>query len=156
MQSRVLSGQRAATSARPLRPTACRRAPLVTQAAKVPLAPLVDAFKADQLKAGLPDVRVGDSVRLGVVVQEGKGKTRQQRLDGTVIARAGSGSNRTITVRRIFQGVGIEMNVLLHSPVLGSIEIVRRGKVRRAKLFYLRERTGKNARLKELIPAKKA
>lgn len=154
LQSRVLSGQRAAFRQQPLN-TPCRsRRPLATVAAKVSLAPLVDQLKADQLKPGVPEIHIGDSVRLGVVVQEGKGKTRQQRLDGTVIAMAGSGSNKTVTVRRIFQGVGIEMVFQPHSQVVGSVEVMRRGKVRRSKLYYLRERTGKNARLKELITKK--
>ncbi len=121
------------------------------------LAPLIDELKAAQLKPSLPEIHVGDNVRLGVLVVEGKGKSRTQRLDGTVIREAGTGSTKTITVRRIFQGVGIEMNFPVHSPNVNSIEVLRRGRVRRAKLYYLRDRTGKNARLKELLgkrPAK--
>lgn len=75
-------------------------------------------------------VHIGDTVRLGLTVSEGKGKTRTQRLEGVVIAQSGSGSNTTVTVRRVFQGVGVEMNFHLHSPVLGSLEVLRRAKVR--------------------------
>ncbi|KIZ05578.1 50S ribosomal protein L19 [Monoraphidium neglectum] len=117
------------------------------------LAPLVDELKAAQARTGLPDVQIGDSVRIGLLVQEAK-SSRVQRVDGTVIAMAGSGSTKTFVVRRIFQGVGVELSIMLHSPVLSSVEIVRRGKVRRAKLYYLRELTGKSARLKEIFVTK--
>lgn len=83
-------------------------------------------------------------------VQEAK-SSRVQRVEGTVIAMAGTGSGQTMVVRRIFQGVGVELSIMLHSPVLSSVEVVRRGKVRRAKLYYLRELTGKSARLKEIF-----
>lgn len=82
--------------------------PVVRASAK--LHPLVESFKEEQLKSTMPEIHIGDSIKVGLLVQEGKGKTRTQKLDGTVIAEAGSGSNKTITVRRIFQGVGIEMN----------------------------------------------
>ncbi|KIZ00426.1 50S ribosomal protein L19 [Monoraphidium neglectum] len=95
------------------------------------LAPLVDELKAKQAKKDLPDVQIGDSVRIGLLVQEAK-SSRVQRVDGTVIAMAGSGSTKTFVVRRIFQGVGVELSIMLHSPVLSSVEIVRRGKVRSA------------------------
>eukprot|EP00877_Chromochloris_zofingiensis_P006522 jgi/Chrzof1/2122/Cz11g03120.t1 len=131
-----------------------RRMPVVRASAK--LHPLVESFKEEQLKSTMPEIHIGDSIKVGLLVQEGKGKTRTQKLDGTVIAEAGSGSNKTITVRRIFQGVGIEMNFQIHSPVIASLEVTRRSRVRRAKLYYLRERTGKDARLKELIVKKTA
>lgn len=124
--------------------------------AKAGLIPLVEQFKKDQLRSDLPDVQIGDTVRLAVNVQEGKGKTRTQRLEGVVIAFAGTGSNRTVTVRRVFQGVGMEMNFHLHSAVCAKIEVLRRAKVRRAKLYYLRELTGKSARLKERFDRKPA
>ncbi|KAI8476660.1 MAG: plastid ribosomal protein L19 [Monoraphidium minutum] len=117
------------------------------------LAPLIDELKAAQAKTTLPDVQIGDSVRIGLLVQEAK-SSRTQRVEGTIIAMAGSGSTKTMVVRRIFQGVGIEMSIMMHSPVLSSVEIVRRGKVRRAKLYYLRELTGKSARLKEVFVSK--
>jgi len=102
----------------------------------------------------LPQVRIGDTVRVGVAVQEGKGKTRTQRLEGTIIAEAGTGNGKSVTLRRIFQGVGIELKCPLHAPAVQSIEIVKRGRVRRAKLYYLRDRQGKAARLKEVVGAK--
>ncbi|KAI8476505.1 MAG: ribosomal protein L19-domain-containing protein [Monoraphidium minutum] len=117
------------------------------------LSPLIDELKAAQAKQGLPDVQIGDTVRIGLLVQEAK-SSRTQRVEGTIIAMAGSGSTKTMVVRRIFQGVGIEMSIMMHSPVLSSVEIVRRGKVRRAKLYYLRELTGKSARLKEVFVSK--
>jgi large subunit ribosomal protein L19 len=115
-----------------------------------PPPPQVDDLKRSQLKKDLPEVQIGDSVKVGLLVQEAK-SSRVQRIDGTVIAMAGTGSGKTVVVRRIFQGVGIELSIMLHSPVLSSIEVVKRGKVRRAKLYYLRELTGKSARLKEIF-----
>jgi large subunit ribosomal protein L19 len=135
-------------AARPFVPSRSSRVQPVT-VAKARLAPLVDELKKDQLRTDLPSVEIGDTVRLGVTVQESKGKTRTQRLEGVVIAMSGRGSNRTVTVRRIFQGVGMELNFHLHSQVCSTVEVVRRAKVRRAKLYYLRERTGKSARLTE-------
>eukprot|EP00879_Flechtneria_rotunda_P002160 GHRR01002346.1.p1 GENE.GHRR01002346.1~~GHRR01002346.1.p1 ORF type:complete len:168 (+),score=54.64 GHRR01002346.1:111-614(+) len=152
-QNRLLFGSRInSTAKQPMPFLAARSRTQVVAQAK--LAPLVDAFKADQLRTDLPKINIGDTVRLGLLVSEGKGKTRTQRLEGVIIAQSGSGSNTTVTVRRVFQGVGIEMNLHLHSPVLGSLEVLRRAKVRRAKLYYLRQRTGKNARLKELFVRK--
>jgi large subunit ribosomal protein L19 len=154
-QNRLLSGSRTASFKQQQPFVAAGRSRVQpTIVAKAKLAPLVDAFKADQLRTDLPPVAIGDTVRLGLLVQEGKGKTRTQRLEGVVIAQSGSGSNTTITVRRVFQGVGVEMNFFLNSPVLGGLEVLRRAKVRRAKLYYLRDRTGKSARLKELFVRK--
>lgn len=101
-----------------------------------------------QLKASLPDIRPGDTVKVFAKIIEG-GKERIQAYEGVVIKRRGSGINETISVRRIFQGVGVERTFLLHSPRLDRIEIMRRGDVRRAKLYYLRGLQGKAARIKE-------
>ncbi|MEQ9001843.1 50S ribosomal protein L19 [Coleofasciculus sp. F4-SAH-05] len=109
---------------------------------------VIRSIEAEQLKSDLPTVHVGDTVRVGVRIREGN-KERVQPYEGTVIAMRNGGINQTITVRRIFQGVGVERVFLLHSPRIASIKIVRRGKVRRAKLFYLRERVGKATRVKQ-------
>ncbi len=109
---------------------------------------VIRSIEAEQLKSDLPTVHVGDTVRVGVRIREGN-KERVQPYEGTVIAMRNGGINQTITVRRIFQGVGVERVFLIHSPRIASIKIVRRGKVRRAKLFYLRERVGKATRVKQ-------
>jgi large subunit ribosomal protein L19 len=109
---------------------------------------IIRSIEAEQLKQNLPTINVGDSVRVGVRIQEG-GKERVQPYEGTVIAMRNGGINETITVRRIFQGVGVERVFLVHSPRVARIEILRRGKVRRAKLYYLRDRVGKATRLKQ-------
>lgn len=96
----------------------------------------------------LPKIYVGDTVRVGVRIREG-GKERIQPYEGTVIAMRNGGINETITVRRVFQGIGVERVFLLHSPRIANIKIVRRGKVRRAKLYYLRDRVGKATRVKQ-------
>ncbi|MGC9525113.1 MAG: 50S ribosomal protein L19 [Limnospira sp.] len=97
-------------------------------------------------KKEIPTIYVGDTVRVGVKIQEG-GKERIQPYEGTVIAMRNGGVNETITVRRIFQGIGVERVFLLHSPRIASIKVTRRGKVRRAKLYYLRDRVGKATRV---------
>jgi len=97
-------------------------------------------------KKKIPTIYVGDTVRVGVRIQEG-GKERIQPYEGTVIAMRNGGINETITVRRIFQGIGVERVFLLHSPRIASIKVTRRGKVRRAKLYYLRDRVGKATRV---------
>ena len=109
---------------------------------------IIRSIESEQLKSSLPDIYVGDTVRVGVKIQEG-GKERTQPYEGVVIAMRNGGINETITVRRIFQGVGVERVFLLHSPRIESIKIIRRGKVRRAKLYYLRDRVGKATRLKQ-------
>ncbi|MEO0456201.1 MAG: 50S ribosomal protein L19 [Cyanobacteria bacterium P01_A01_bin.114] len=109
---------------------------------------IIRAIEAEQLKDDLPDIYVGDTVRVGVRIKEG-GKERVQPYEGTVIAKRNGGINETITVRRIFQGVGVERVFLLHAPRVANIKIVRRGKARRAKLYYLRDRVGKATRLKQ-------
>jgi large subunit ribosomal protein L19 len=99
---------------------------------------------------------VGDSVKVGLAVQEGKGKTRTQKLEGVLIADDSAGVNKTVTFRRIFQGVGIELVLPVHSPIVQSIEVLRNGRVRRSKLYYLRDRVGKAAKLKEVLAKKPA
>ena len=109
---------------------------------------LIAAFEAEQLKSDLPEIYVGDTVRVGVRIREGN-KERIQPYEGVVIAMRHGGLNETITVRRIFQGIGVERVFLLHSPQVASVKVERRGKVRRAKLFYLRDRVGKATRVKQ-------
>ncbi|MBD1866546.1 50S ribosomal protein L19 [Oculatella sp. FACHB-28] len=109
---------------------------------------IIRSIEAEQLKSDLPIIHVGDTIRVGVRIQEG-GKERVQPYEGTVIAMRNGGINETITVRRIFQGVGVERVFLLHSPRVANIKIIRRGKARRAKLYYLRDRVGKATRLKQ-------
>ncbi len=96
----------------------------------------------------VPPFRAGDTVRVNVRVKEGD-KERLQAFEGVVIARKGEGVSKTFTVRKISNGVGVERIFPLHSPMLESVNVVRRGRVRRAKLFYLRELTGKATRIKE-------
>lgn len=109
---------------------------------------IIRSIEAEQLKSNLPAIYVGDTVRVGVVIQEGN-KERTQPYEGVVIAKRNGGINETITVRRIFQGIGVERVFLLNSPRIESIKVLRRGKVRRAKLYYLRERVGKATRVKQ-------
>jgi large subunit ribosomal protein L19 len=109
---------------------------------------LLEAFEAAQLKSDLPRIYVGDTVRVGVRIREGN-KERVQPYEGVVIAKRHGGLHETITVRRIFQGVGVERIFLLHSPQVAFVKVERRGKVRRAKLFYLRDRVGKATRVKQ-------
>ncbi|MEM9543507.1 MAG: 50S ribosomal protein L19 [Cyanobacteria bacterium P01_E01_bin.42] len=109
---------------------------------------IIRSIEAEHLKDKLPTIHVGDRIRVGVKIQEG-GKERVQPYEGTVIAKRNGGINETITVRKIFQGVGVERVFLLHSPRVVSLKILRRGKVRRAKLYYLRDRVGKATRIKQ-------
>ncbi len=109
---------------------------------------LIQEFEATQQKSDLNDIYVGDTVRVGVRISEGN-KERIQPYEGVVIAKRHGGIHATITVRRIFQGIGVERVFMLHSPQVASIKVERRGKVRRAKLFYLRERVGKATRVKQ-------
>jgi len=96
----------------------------------------------------IPDFDSGDTVRVKIRVREGN-KERLQTFEGVVLQRRGGGLNETFTVRKVSNGVGVERIFPLHSPVIESIEVVRKGRVRRAKLFYLRQLTGKAARIKE-------
>jgi len=109
---------------------------------------LIKEFEDDQLKKELPEIYVGDTVKVGVKITEGN-KERVQPYEGVVIAKRHGGINQTITVRRIFQGIGVERVFMLHSPQVASLKVERRGKVRRAKLFYLRDRVGKATRVKQ-------
>ena len=107
----------------------------------------IEKFK-QSLKKNIPTLYIGDTVKVGVKIIEG-GKERVQPYEGTIIAMRNGGINETITVRRIFQGVGVERVFLLHSPRITEIKLIRRGKVRRAKLYYLRDRIGKATRVKQ-------
>ena len=115
---------------------------------KLSPAEIIKSFEEAQQNKKLPDIYVGDTVRVGVRISEGN-KERVQPYEGVVIAKRHGGINKTITVRRIFQGIGVERIFLVHSPQVASIKVERRGKVRRAKLFYLRERVGKATRVKQ-------
>lgn len=109
---------------------------------------LMRSVESSQIKTHLPDFRPGDTVKVNFQVKEGD-KVRIQVFQGVVIARRGSGTGETFMVRKISGGVGVERVFPVHSPKIDSLEIVRAGKVRRAKLFYLRDKTGKAARIKE-------
>lgn len=105
-------------------------------------------LEEDQIRKDIPTFRPGDTVRVAVKIREGN-RERVQNFEGVVIAIKGTGLSKTFTVRRVSYGVGVERIFLLHSPRLESIQVVRRGKVRRAKLYYLRKLRGKAARIKE-------
>ncbi|TAE61803.1 MAG: 50S ribosomal protein L19 [Nostocales cyanobacterium] len=109
---------------------------------------IIRSIEAEHLKSDLPQIYVGDTVRVGVKIKEGN-KYRVQPYEGVVIGKRNGGINETITVRRVFQGVGVERVFLLHSPRIDNIKVVRRGKVRRAKLYYLRNLSGKATRIKQ-------
>ncbi len=109
---------------------------------------LIDRIEAEQAKKEAPTLRPGETVRVHVKVVEGE-KERTQVFEGIVIRIAGKGSRATFTVRKISYGVGVERIFPLHSPRIDRVEVVSRGKVRRAKLYYLRERSGKGARVTE-------
>jgi len=110
--------------------------------------PTIKAIEDEQLRKDAPHFRIGDSVRVSVKVDEGD-KTRTQLFEGVVIKKQGSGVRENFTVRRISFGEGVERNFPLHSPTVQKIEVVRTGKVRRAKLFYLRNQTGKKGKIEE-------
>ena len=111
---------------------------------------LIKILSEQCMKPELPELNVGDTVRITVRVKEGS-RERNQAFEGTIIAKKHGGINETITVRRISYGVGCEKVFPVHSPSIVSVETVRRGKVRRAKLYYLRERVGKRAKVKERL-----
>lgn len=111
---------------------------------------LVETLSAQYLKPELPAMNVGDTVRVTVRIKEGS-RERNQAFEGTIIAKKHGGINETITVRRVSYGIGCEKVFPVHSPTIVSVETVRRGKVRRAKLYYLRDRVGKKAKVKERI-----
>ncbi len=110
---------------------------------------LVNEITKSQMRNDIPDFRSGCTVRVDVRIKEGD-KSRIQAFEGIVIARNGSGIGETFTVRKISSGVGVERTFPLHSPIIEKITVIRKGKVRRAKLFYLRGLSGKAARIKEI------
>ena len=113
----------------------------------------MDALKiisGDSMKESTPAFNIGDTIRVDVKIREGE-RERIQAFEGTVIAKKGSGIAETFTVRRVAYGVGVERVFPLHSPNVAGIKVVRYGKVRRSKLYYLRDRVGKAAKVKELI-----
>ncbi len=111
---------------------------------------MIQAFTNEQLKKEVPQFNVGDTVRIHNKIVEGT-RERIQLFEGTVIAKKNGGISETFTVRRISYGVGVEKTFPLHSPRVEKVEVIRAGKVRRAKLYYLRDRVGKAAKVKELI-----
>ena len=111
---------------------------------------LVEAFTNEQLKQELPVIRIGDTIRVHNRIKEGN-RERIQMFEGTVIAKHGGGISETFTVRRVSYGVGVEKTFPVHSPNVEKVDIIRVGKIRRAKLFYLRDRMGKSAKVKEQI-----
>ena len=111
---------------------------------------LVKALSSQYMKAELPEMRVGDTVRVHVRIKEGS-RERIQVFEGVIIARKHGGIGETITVRRVSYGVGVEKVFPVHSPRIAAVETVRKGKVRRAKLYYLRDRFGKAAKIKEKV-----
>jgi large subunit ribosomal protein L19 len=109
---------------------------------------IINTIEREQLKKDIPQFQAGDTVRVHVKVVEGN-RERIQAFEGVVIAKKGGGLTENFTVRRMSYGVGVERTFPIHSPRIDKIEVLRRGKVRRAKLYYLRERTGKAARIKD-------
>ncbi len=115
---------------------------------------LIKAVEQTQLKESYPNLGIGDHVRVHLLISEGT-RERIQIFEGTVIARKGEGLSETITVRRLSYGVGVERVFPLHSPKVTQIDVVRKGRVRRAKLYYLRGLVGKAAKVKEKLPTRK-
>jgi large subunit ribosomal protein L19 len=116
----------------------------------------LDSIEKAQMREGIPEFQPGDTVRVHVRIKESETKERLQAFEGVVIARKGGGIRETFTVRKTSFGVGVERVFPLHGPIVGKIELVRRGRVRRAKLYYLRNLRGKAARIKELDTRQKA
>lgn len=110
---------------------------------------IIDTIEKEGMRTDLPEITIGDQVKVFVKVIEGS-RERLQSYEGIVIAKKNGGIRETFTVRRVTYGVGVERTFPMHSPKIDRIEVVRHGKVRRAKLYYLRERTGKAAKLKEV------
>jgi large subunit ribosomal protein L19 len=111
---------------------------------------LLKAVTNEQLKNEVPTLNIGDTVRVSVKIKEGN-KERIQAFEGTIIAKHNNGISSTFTVRRVAYGCGVERTFLVHSPNVAKVEIIRSGKVRRAKLYYLRDRVGKAARVKQKV-----
>ena len=110
---------------------------------------IIRSIEAKQIRTDLPEIKVGDTVRVWVKVVEGS-RERLQAFEGTVIARRNGSIRETFTVRRVSYGIGVERTFPLHSPRVDHVDVVRHGKVRRAKLYYLRDRQGKAAKIKEV------
>ena len=111
---------------------------------------IIRAIEAEQLRNDLPNFNVGDTVKVYVKIKEGT-RERIQMFEGTVIKKQNGGLRETFTVRRVAYGTGVERTFQMNSPIIDKMEVVRKGKVRRAKLFYLRDRVGKAAKVKELL-----
>ena len=111
---------------------------------------IIKSITADLIRTDLPELNIGDTVRVFVKVREGN-RERLQAFEGTIIRKKNGGIAETFTVRRISYGVGVERTFPVNSPNIGKIEIIRKGKVRRAKLYYLRDRVGKAAKVKERV-----
>ncbi|HEY5560176.1 MAG TPA: 50S ribosomal protein L19 [Clostridiaceae bacterium] len=111
---------------------------------------IIREIEALQIRKDLPNFRVGDTVKVHVKIKEGT-RERVQVFEGTVLKRQNGGTRETFTVRRVAYNIGVERTFPLNSPIIDKIEVVRKGKVRRAKLFYLRDRVGKAAKVKEII-----
>ena len=111
---------------------------------------IIKAVEADYLKSNVANIEIGDYVKVHFMIKEGN-RERIQIFEGTVISKRGEGVKETFTVRRVSYGVGVERIFPVHSPKIEKVELVRHGKVRRAKLYYLRERVGKAAKVKERI-----
>ena len=114
---------------------------------------IIKSIEHEQLKSRIPDLKVGNTVKVHVRIKEGN-KERIQVFEGTIIKVQGSGVNKTFTVRKTSYGVGVEKTFLIHSPLVEKVELVRVGRARRAKLFYLRDRVGKSAKTKEVAGAR--
>lgn len=114
---------------------------------------ILKSIEHEQLKNKIPELNIGDTVRVHVRIKEGN-KERIQVFEGIIIKKQGGGVNATFTVRRISYGVGVEKTFLVHSPMIEKVEVVRVGKARRAKLYYLRDRVGKAAKTKEKVGAR--
>ncbi|AGF55090.1 MULTISPECIES: 50S ribosomal protein L19 [Clostridium] len=111
---------------------------------------IIRAIEAEQIRTDLPNFAIGDTVKVYVKIQEGN-KERIQMFEGTVIKKQNGGLRETFTVRRVAYGTGVERTFPMNAPIIDKIEIARKGKVRRAKLYYLRDRVGKAAKVKELL-----
>jgi large subunit ribosomal protein L19 len=121
-----------------------------TASLELKMSNIIDQLNAEQMKQDLPEFSSGDTVVVKVKIKEGD-REREQAFEGVVIAKRNRGLNSAFTVRKISNGVGVERVFQSHSPSIGSIEVKRRGDVRRAKLYYLRDLTGKAARIKEKL-----
>ena len=112
--------------------------------------PILQDFTSEQLKKEVPELNVGDTIRIHNRIKEGN-RERIQLFEGTIIAKNGGGISETFTVRRVTYGCGVEKTFPVHSPNVEKVEVIRRGKVRRAKLYYLRDRVGKSSKVKEQL-----